>query len=545
MKRALAERAKQSAGQLPPSNGGGPFRVVEAPTTSRSTDDAADGRPVKIPRRAHDNDTPTNVLSIDGPGGVSGPLVPTSGSENMTERPLPSMTDPNSHLNAGGPPPSSSSSNINMKRPRNDSSGAGTTGNSSTSSSSQPKPPQQAPQHYASDDVTEESQSNMSSFYLKHQNQALASELKALRYQLSLLERERDYRRKQCQIACQALNSLQATWSQMESGLQQANPQNNNNNTDDRGNITNKTVAGNLSQDAAPMSTGTGPGVEFIGALLDSLATLSESGPPPQPRNNTSNTDMKNQDSKSRVDDAAALRGLDPTEKHKLEGIGNVSRNILQRANTLEQWIWSILQRLAAAQQGGSSKGDVDVGGEKEEDGDDRQSTTAATLEHRQLIKEVGELRGQCREYQAQISELAKARDELAKSERKVRRSIYRLSTGRVNIEQVLKDMEKSDEDGTLAAEAKMEALVQQESLAGAQPDAAVSTTQQESPGAVGSNANVDVKAEPVDAVSNAEVTKIRNQLTDLEQKLVNRDKSIEEVGFLWCWIILCDPLFW
>jgi hypothetical protein len=61
---------------------------------------------------------------------------------------------------------------------------------------------------------------NFSAFYLKHQNRALASELKSLQYQLLLLERERDFRRKQCRSAVESLQSLDATWTQMETALQ-------------------------------------------------------------------------------------------------------------------------------------------------------------------------------------------------------------------------------------------------------------------------------------------------------------------------------------
>ena len=65
------------------------------------------------------------------------------------------------------------------------------------------------------DDDTEKS-----AFFLKHQNAALASELQLLRYQLQLLEKERHFRRTQCQEASQALHSLEATWNAMEVALQ-------------------------------------------------------------------------------------------------------------------------------------------------------------------------------------------------------------------------------------------------------------------------------------------------------------------------------------
>ena len=72
--------------------------------------------------------------------------------------------------------------------------------------------------------VEEEDEGDSSAFFLKHQNQALASELKGLQYQLRLLEKERDVRRQQCQEATDALKALRATWTQMELGLQLGMP---------------------------------------------------------------------------------------------------------------------------------------------------------------------------------------------------------------------------------------------------------------------------------------------------------------------------------
>ena len=69
-----------------------------------------------------------------------------------------------------------------------------------------------------------EEEEDSSAFYLKHQNKALASELKGLQYQLRLLEKERDLRRQQCQEAGQALQALENTWTQMEVALQLGTP---------------------------------------------------------------------------------------------------------------------------------------------------------------------------------------------------------------------------------------------------------------------------------------------------------------------------------
>lgn len=66
----------------------------------------------------------------------------------------------------------------------------------------------------------EEEGNDSSGFYLRHQNRALASELRGMQYQLRLLEKERDIRRQQCHEASQALQALESTWTQMEVALQ-------------------------------------------------------------------------------------------------------------------------------------------------------------------------------------------------------------------------------------------------------------------------------------------------------------------------------------
>lgn len=382
-----------------------------------------------------------------------------NGDQNSSAQPKPTSTTP-----------SSVASTSSMKRQR---------------PGREPKVPYPVP----SDD---EDESQQTSFFLKHQNRALASELKALQYQLSLLEGERSYRRQQCRIASQALNSLQATWTQMETELQQQ-PQHALNKCDARDSAT-------FVEQDAPMSTGKGTHVEILGALFDALASMANTVPAAAARRDQENGDEDD------VPNRRSNQDLDPVEKQQLDDLSNISWNILQRANTLEEWIRSMLQKLT------NSSG-----------ADASQQPTLSTSDQMALNKEIGILRGQCREYKIQIAELAKARDDTAKSERKVRRGIYRLSTGRVKIDQVLKDMEKSDEDGTLAAEAKMEALAEsQASSAALQPPPVANASQDtQTPG---------IKQEPGAAVDSQEVQRIRKQIEEMEQQLSTRDKSIEEV---------------
>ena len=56
-------------------------------------------------------------------------------------------------------------------------------------------------------------------FYLKHQNRALASELRAYKGQIDRLVAERDYRRAQCDGARVALDRLAGLWAEVEAAV--------------------------------------------------------------------------------------------------------------------------------------------------------------------------------------------------------------------------------------------------------------------------------------------------------------------------------------
>lgn len=67
--------------------------------------------------------------------------------------------------------------------------------------------------------ATEQTSGNDDTFYLRHQNRALATELKSLQYKVQNLEKERDYRRAHVETATRAINQLQATWQTLERAL--------------------------------------------------------------------------------------------------------------------------------------------------------------------------------------------------------------------------------------------------------------------------------------------------------------------------------------
>ncbi|GAX12110.1 E3 ubiquitin-protein ligase BRE1 [Fistulifera solaris] len=130
-----------------------------------------------------------------------------------------------------------------------------------------------------------------SAFYLKHQNRALATELLSLQDTTKALEKERDYRRQECWAACQALNSLQATWTQLETAL-----------------LADSVPRLALMMDSgAPAVTGTGS-MEWTRALAEALAGLG--------RTSADSTDQFYSD------------------------LSQLSANVTARANTLQECIW-------------------------------------------------------------------------------------------------------------------------------------------------------------------------------------------------------------
>jgi hypothetical protein len=66
---------------------------------------------------------------------------------------------------------------------------------------------------------TDDDDADNSGFYLKLQNASLASELYAYRRRIYLLEREREYRRRECRVARRKLGELDGAWRGMECAL--------------------------------------------------------------------------------------------------------------------------------------------------------------------------------------------------------------------------------------------------------------------------------------------------------------------------------------
>eukprot|EP00536_Pseudo-nitzschia_multiseries_P013078 jgi/Psemu1/261164/estExt_Genewise1Plus.C_5360008 len=262
----------------------------------------------------------------------------------------------------------------------------------STSASSSPRPKKRARESLVKLEEEDEDDSNASSFYLRHQNHALASELRSVKYQLTRLEREREHRRKQCLKAVQSLNALDATWGKVESDLMHLRSP--------------KISQKSIPESDAPLSTGSGKSVEWMGALINSLNRIGTTKGSSKFKNRGNNGDSN---------------------------MLKFSENISERVGVLQSWIWSLLQNL--------DKSNVPLNGGL--------ISVPSTVE---LQDQISRVQAQNVTLQEHVKELARSRDEMIESDRRVRRGLHRLASKRMNLKEVLKAVATADEDKEFAA---------------------------------------------------------------------------------------------
>lgn len=206
MKRALAARAKHDPNGLAPP--------VGSPMAGRVVSSSPGQPPLKIQKFEvkHEEAAGSSEVLHSSMRPVEPIIISSSQPVLDSLPPVQQLVEKNStHVISG------SNSLPSSPRPGASSQGAPNTSKTKNSMKRQ-RPSPAAPDGEGDDD--DDDCADKSAFFLKHQNAALASELQQLRYQLQLLERERDFRRNQCRDACQLLHSLEATWNAMEVALQ-------------------------------------------------------------------------------------------------------------------------------------------------------------------------------------------------------------------------------------------------------------------------------------------------------------------------------------
>lgn len=399
MKRALAERAKQSIPERSPS-----AAATSSPPESQP--------PLKIARPS-----PSTVVPA------------STGSSRTPRSPNPVKT-------------------ASAKRPREQN------GNNSRSASQT----QQASEESNVDET--------SAFYLKHQNRALATELKGWQQQCRELTSERDQRRRSCWSAVQALQSLQATWTTLETALGQSQPgvsPSSLEKTEAAAPPSTALVMGRKNEEDEVEMEDPALAIEWTGALHEALHNLAF------PKKEAKN-------------ESSAGVGEDPHD------VGELAANVASRANCLQDWLWKVLQAKRV------SSGHLENLRSSEED--------AASERER---------------WQHQAMELTRSRDHWRSQERRLRRNLYRLEAGIVTMPHVMQNLERQDgtvdDDDMANKDAEIRASVQLEKAA---QDPPPEEKQRED-----GDANT---------VSSAVVEKLQQQIQQLEQEKKRRDETIGEV---------------
>ena len=379
-------------------------------------------------------------------------------------------------------------------------------------------------------------------------------------YQCLRMEQERDYRRLQTSLALQGLQALQATWTQLETSLWLQNgcgtttapppapapppvtvvPSSSSSRKQEGGAPTAAAAAA-----AAPVSTGSGTSVELIGALLDSLAALGaatkrrrrirgDDDDDDDDDASSSSSSSSNEDLPSYAanDDTAKILE-DAEQRQPLEDLLQFSDNVANRAATLQRWIWSLLQRVeqqpAAASNHNSTTSTTTTTVVVQQE--PPPATATATATH-YLEQQVARLQSKNKTLKAQLKELARSRDEMSESDKRVRRGLYRLAAGRVQLKEVLKAIVTSDQDKEAAA-AWMEAAPSAVVLSNAAAAAATAATNSNSNNS-NSHPTAQVKTEgekeTTEHNSAVVVAQWKKQVADLEQVASARDEQIKKV---------------
>lgn len=470
MKRALAERAKQSG--LP--NG------VTTPSVPSIQEKPV---PLEAPRNSPStiSSVPTGNSYNDAIGTTSPPQIPAR--EVLPHAPLllqqqnlTKMVIPKHELNTNAV--SSNSETQSSSKPMR-----------SPLPSPSPRPKKRlresSVEKFKQLQEEDEDDSSASAFYLKHQNRALSSELRSVKYQLSRLERERDFRRTQCSEAVQSLNALRSVWGQLESSLGEG-----------RGVSFTSDPPSNLTAETAPLSTGSGTSVEMIGAFINSLAQLGET-PTSRLRGETEVDEEKKVVSKQEVESKQ--------EKETLNDLSKITENIAERASLLQSWILSLLEKVEKAPL---ANGEI-----------------VLPPEAMELQDKITHVEAENASLQQRIEELARSRDEITESDRRVRRGLYRLAAGRVQLKEVLKAVASADEDKEAAA-----AWMETGSVAICGPSLTISASTASVPNNTNEKTISEDDKQATTGASSEEVAQLTKQVAELNEVAAARDEQIKQV---------------
>lgn len=477
MKRALAERAKQSG--IPNGVGSTANRPIQEKSAPSSVAGPASNGP--LPSASAPASAPNNTSSNSTSSAPKAPVVP------KPQTPLSSQVPKKiSKVSVKKPvAKTKTSSTMPVRSPR--------------VASSSPRPKKRARESSVKLEDEDEDDSNATSFYLRHQNRALASELRSAKYQLTRLEREREHRRDQCLQAVENLNQVYIRWKNIEVALQNSNP---------------TTTEMDIPESDAPLSTGSGKSVEWVGALMNSLTRIGTTIPSKATGNN-GGENAKGEDDTMNVDEEVDAEEQAETlqDQECVNNMMNLAEKMSVRFSLLQSWISTLMQTI--------DNSNTPLNGQTN---NGQSWSSPSTLE---LQNQVTKVEAENITLQELVKELTRSRDEMVESDRRVRRGLYRLAAGRVKLKEVLKAVANADEDKESAA-AWMETTT---------PGANNAESNQSSSATAPSQDGKTEKGDEKSQVSSKEVEKLKKELADLETLATSRNEQIKKVRST---IIIC-----
>jgi len=507
MKRALAERAKQSG--LPNGVGMTPVALQEK----------------SFPTPTPPNNNNNNTSSIPGSAISSGnsSISINNSTVSRLQVPPPSSFPPPQKISRVDIKPTTTSGGggsikVTAQSPRPTS--------TTVASTSSPRPKKRSRESSVKLEDEDEDDSNATSFYLRHQNRALASELRSVKYQLVRLERERDYRRTQSMQAVQSLNTLHSMWASVESALEQqrhtsVHPM--------KMEISND-VNIDAPVGAVPLSTGSGKSVEWIDALMNSLTRIGTKSKI-KGNDEISNDGVSNDDEKMDVvsesvnnNEEDGKKTAEELEDQKnVEDTSKLSNNMAERVSLLQSWIWSLLQNL-------EKSNNPPLNGESSPSTSNSNSngTSWSTPSTMELQNQVSKAEAENVTLQDQLKEMARSRDEMVESDRRVRRGLYRLAAGRMNLKEVLKAVANEDEDKDKESAANwMEGNPRLPQVASS---SSISSSLLSPNSKMGGAENIKLENDGKTMISSHEVEQLKKQVSDLITLTSSRDEQIKKL---------------
>jgi len=158
-------------------------------------------------------------------------------------------------------------------------------------------------------------------------------------------------------------------------------------------------------------STGTGDDVEHVNSIVQSIIQLAKSSSTFEKKDD--NTQMKQEDNNLESDSLV--------EEQFMKYLSSATASFSNRISTFQRLVLNLIEQGISANTNAAGKSLEEV------------------LNFSDLKKTIALLQNNCQDLEAKLSDLSTDRDIAKDNERKVRRGLYRVASGRMKITEVLK----------------------------------------------------------------------------------------------------------